>query len=80
MSVSSSWFIVLLKSSVFLFIIYLVALHTIESDVLNSTITVELSISPFLSVSFASCILVLYYVEMWKQQKCPSNDKWINKM
>lgn len=53
MSVRSSWFMVLLKSSVCFLISGLIVLSVIEKEVLNCpSIIVELYISPFNSVRF----------------------------
>lgn len=53
MSIVSSWFIVLFKSSIFLLVFCLLVLTISESKALKSqTIIVELSVSPFSSVSF----------------------------
>ena len=51
MPVWSSWFIVLLKSSISLFIFCLDVLYNIESEILKSQIIIELFTSSFKSVN-----------------------------
>lgn len=62
MSIRSSCFIILFESSVSLLVFSLIVLCIIESGVLNcySTIIFELSISPFLSLSFC----FIYFVAL----------------
>lgn len=62
MSIRSSCFIILFESSISLLVFSLIVLCIIESGVLNcySTIIFELSISPFLSLSFC----FIYFVAL----------------
>lgn len=62
MSIKSSWLTMLLRSSVSLLIFCLVVPVIIESGTLKSpTLIVELSFSTFSLVSFALCILGMYF-------------------
>lgn len=62
MSIRSSCFIILFESSISLLVFSLIVLCIIESGVLNcySTVIFELSISPFLSLSFC----FIYFVAL----------------
>lgn len=57
LSVRSGWLLVLFKSSVS-FLVFYVILSITESGIVKSSV-VEFSISSFISVRFASCVLVL---------------------